>query len=55
MQSFFDLFCGKDKKFKSGPFINYIARIISLNKNKISALVGNYTITVSKKSSSILL
>ena len=32
-----------------------IARIISLNKNKISALVGNYTITVSKKSSSILL
>jgi hypothetical protein len=54
MQSFFDIFFSKSLKFSSGPFTNYVTEIIRVQKSKINVLIGNYTVTLSKKSNCIL-
>lgn len=48
-QSIFDLHLGETYKFKSGPFVDRIFKIISFEKNKISTLMGNIKTTINKK------
>ena len=54
MQSFFENLVNQKMKFESGPFVNFVTQIIRIQKTKISALLGNYTITLSNKSNCIL-
>ena len=46
--SFFKLYCNSSYKFSSGPFVNTIFKIISLQKNKIKILIGDLTTTLTK-------
>tara|TARA_Y100000741_G_C18258575_1_gene559826 strand:- start:1732 stop:2229 length:498 start_codon:yes stop_codon:yes gene_type:complete len=46
--TFFDFANSKSYEFISGPFTNMIFNIINENKLSIKALLGNYTIIVSK-------
>ena len=46
--TFFDFKRNKQYEFISGPFTNIIIKIIKENNLSIKAILGNYTITVSK-------
>ena len=54
MQSFFEKILNQKMIFVSGPFVNFVTEIIKVQKDKISAFIGNYTITLSNKSNCIL-
>ena len=47
--SFFDYKKSDKCQFISGPFTNMIINIIQENKLSVKAIVGNYTVTVSKE------
>jgi hypothetical protein len=49
LQDFFDKELNKTYKFLSGPFTNSIFNIISLQKNKLQATIGNIKTTISTK------
>ncbi len=40
-------------KFVSGPFTNMLFDIIEKNKNKLKVLIGNYKVSISKKSNNL--
>tara|TARA_B100000965_G_scaffold390175_1_gene396717 strand:+ start:450 stop:947 length:498 start_codon:yes stop_codon:yes gene_type:complete len=46
--TFFDYTINKKLEFISGPFTNMIFNILEENKLSIKAIIGNYTVTVSK-------
>jgi len=45
----FDISINSFYKFKSGPFVEKIFKIISLQKNKIDILMGEIKTTINKK------
>lgn len=47
--SFFQLSLNKEYKFTAGPFTEKIFKIISLQKNKINILLGNFKTSINKK------
>ena len=53
-QNFFNIKIGKELKFSSGPFMNFISELIKEQKNKLQVLVGKYTISINKKRDCIL-
>ena len=46
---FFNLETGMSVKFSKGPFINFVSKIIEIQKNKFKILAGNYSIYFEKK------
>ncbi len=48
-QSIFNAEINKLYKFSSGPFTEKIFKILNLNKNKISIIMGNIKTTINKK------
>ena len=48
-RNFFDLEISRNYKFSSGPFADKIFKIINLQKNKISILMGNIKTTIKEK------
>ena len=42
-QNFFNIKIGKELKFSSGPFMNFISELIKEQKNKLQVLVGKYS------------
>ena len=54
MQEFFNLILGKKLQFNSGPFINFVSEIIRIHKKKIKVLVGNYLVSIDRKSDCLL-
>ena len=48
-QSIFDTEINKFYKFTSGPFTEKIFKILNLQKNKISIIMGNIKTTIKKK------
>ena len=54
MQEFFKFVLGEKLRFNSGPFTNFISEIVRIQKNKIKVLVGNYTLSINKKSNCLL-
>lgn len=53
IQNFFDLKKGKEIKFTSGPFVNFISELIDTQKNRICFLAGKYKILVQKNQNCI--
>lgn len=49
IQDFFEKELNKSYEFLSGPFVNSIFKIISLQKNKLQASIGNIRTTISTK------
>ncbi len=49
LQDFFEKKLNKSYEFLSGPFANSIFKIISLQKNKLQASIGNIKTTISTK------
>ena len=49
LQDFFEKRLNKSYEFLSGPFANSIFKIISLQKNKLQASIGNIKTTISTK------
>ena len=49
LQDFFEKKLNKSYEFLSGPFANSIFTIISLQKNKLQASIGNIKTTISTK------
>lgn len=49
IQDFFEKELNKSYEFLSGPFVNSIFKIISLQKNKLQASIGNIKTTISTK------
>ncbi len=47
--SFFNLSLDREYKITSGPFSEKIFKIISLQKNKINVLLGNFKTSIDKK------
>ena len=47
-QNFFELYVNSKYQFTSGPFTEMIFKIINLQKNKISILLGNIKTTIKK-------
>ena len=47
--SFFDLKKNTKYQFASGPFTNLVFRILDENKLSFKALIGNFSVTVSKE------
>lgn len=54
-QNFFKLIINKKFKFNSGPFVKFIGKILELQKNRITALVGNYTVCINSKKNNCIL
>jgi len=48
-QNIFEIFEDKKYKFLSGPFTNQIFKILEMQKNKISILIGNLETRINKK------
>ena len=48
-ETLFDLHINRKYKFKSGPFVDRIFKIINFEKNKINTLMGNIKTTICKK------
>jgi len=48
-RNFFELELSRNYKFSSGPFADKIFKIINLQKNKISILIGNIKTTIKEK------
>lgn len=48
-EEFYDLKINNNYKLFSGPFTNSIFKIVELQKNKISVLIGNLKTTIRKK------
>lgn len=53
LQNFFDLKKGKEIRFTSGPFVNFVSKLIDTQKNKICFLAGKYKILVDKNQNCI--
>ena len=47
-EEFYELKINSDYKFFSGPFANFIFKIVELQKNKINVVVGNLKTTIKK-------
>ena len=47
--NFFDVELEKNYKFRSGPFLNHIFKVIEINKKKIKITMGNKIHTVRKE------
>ena len=54
-QSFFELIINKKYKFSTGPFVEFIGEILELQKNRITTLVGNYTVCINSKKNNCIL
>lgn len=52
---FFNLYEGMDIKFSKGPFVNFVSKIVEIQKKKLKMLVGNYSIYLEKKENCLLL
>tara|TARA_Y100001980_G_C14516348_1_gene291660 strand:- start:466 stop:768 length:303 start_codon:yes stop_codon:yes gene_type:complete len=48
-EQIYDLEINSNYKFFSGPFLNFVFKIIQLEKNKIKILMGKYKTTINKK------
>ena len=48
-QSLFDLKINSNYKFLSGPFVEKIFKIVTLQKNKINILIGNINTSIKPK------
>ena len=48
-EQFYDLEINSNYKFFSGPFLNFVFKIIKLEKNNIKILMGKYKTTINKK------
>lgn len=48
-KNFLDIYVSKQYKFLSGPFANQVFDLMSLQKNRIEALVGNIKTTLKKE------
>ena len=48
-EQFYDLEINSNYKFFSGPFLNFVFKIIKLEKNNIKILIGKYKTTINKK------
>ena len=46
---FFNLSEGMDIRFSKGPFVNFVSKIVEIQKKKLKMLVGNYSIYLEKK------
>ncbi len=46
---FFNLSEGMNIKFSKGPFVNFVSKIVEIQKKKLKMLVGNYSIYLEKK------
>ena len=51
---FFKLEQGKNIKFSKGPFINFVSKIVEIQKKKLKLLVGDLTIYLDKKEKCLL-
>ena len=47
--NFFDVELEKNYKFRSGPFLNHIFKVIEINKKKFKITMGNKIHTVRKE------
>ena len=38
-----------DIRFSKGPFVNFVSKIVEIQKKKLKMLVGNYSIYLEKR------